>query len=98
MSLELWLQSLYIIKQESTAPELLELLQVVDRELSDASIPALSSDGKFGHAYNAGLCLCRIALRAAGYRVGKVKGVHQYEINFLVYTLDSEKKNEMIYL
>ncbi|MGP0069585.1 MAG: hypothetical protein ACLQGP_39045 [Isosphaeraceae bacterium] len=98
MSLELWLQSQYTIKQETTAPELLDLLQVVDRELSDASIPALSSDGKFGHAYNAGLCLCRIALRAAGYRVAKGKGVHQYEINSLVYTLGNEKKDEMIFL
>jgi hypothetical protein len=98
MSLELWLQSQYIIKQEPTAPELLELLQIVDRELSDASIAALSSDGKFGHAYNAALSLCRIALRAAGYRVAKGRGVHQYEINSLVYTMGNEKKDEMIFL
>src|SRR4051812_37006345 len=98
MSLEQWLQNRYIINQEATAPELLQLLSIVDRELSDASIAAVSADGRFGHAYNGALTLCRIALRAAGYRVAKGKGIHQYEINSLIYTLGSQQKNQMILL
>jgi hypothetical protein len=97
MSLEQWCQSQYIISQQATAPELFRLFSIVDRELSDASVEAISSDGRFGHAYNAALALCRIALRAAGYRVAKGKGIHQYEINSLVFALESEYKNIMIF-
>jgi hypothetical protein len=73
-------------------------LSIVDRELSDATIAAVSTDGRFGHAYNAALTLCRIALRASGFRVGKGKGAHHYEINSLIYTLGNEHKTKMLFL
>jgi hypothetical protein len=72
------------------------LLSIVERELRDASVEAVSADGRFTHAYNAALTLCRIALRATGYRVGKGKGAHQYEINSLVYTLGNQYREQMI--
>jgi hypothetical protein len=97
MSLEQWLQNGYIIKQTATAPEVLQLLSIVERELSDASVEAVSADGRFTHAYNAALTLCRIALRASGYRVGKGGG-HHYEINSIVHTLGHKYNDHMILL
>jgi hypothetical protein len=98
MSLEQWFRSQSIIKQPATAPEILQLLSIVDRELADAGIEAVSTDGRFSHAYNGALTLCRIALRASGYRVAKGKGAHYLEINSLVYTLGDSHKETQIFL
>jgi hypothetical protein len=73
-------------------------LSIVDRELADAGIVAVSTDGRFTHAYNAALTLCRIALLAAGYRVAKGGGAHYREINSLVYTLGDSHKETYIFL
>ena len=98
MSLEQWFQSQYIINQQTTAPQILQLLSIVDRELADAGIVAVSTDGRFTHAYNAALTLCRIALLAAGYRVAKGGGAHYREINSLVYTLGDSHKEIHVFL
>ena len=47
------------------------LLGVVDRELADASVAGLSDDGRFTHAYDAALLLCKLALHASGFEVQK---------------------------
>jgi hypothetical protein len=73
-------------------------LSIVDRELADAGIEAVSTDGRFTHAYNAALTLCRIALLAAGYRVAKGGGAHYREINSIVYTLGDSQKDIQIFL
>jgi hypothetical protein len=73
-------------------------LSIVDRELSDAGVAAVSTDGRFGHAYNAALTLCRIALRAAGYRANKGGGAHNREINSLELTLGDSHKNVTVFL
>jgi hypothetical protein len=59
---------------------------------------AVSSDGRFIHAYNAALTLCRIALLAAGYRDAKGGGAHYREINSLVYTLGESQNETYIFL
>jgi hypothetical protein len=94
----MWYQSQYISKQQATAPQILQLLSIVDRELADAEIVAVSADGRFTHAYNAALTLCRIALLAAGYRVAKGGGAHYREINSIVYTVGESQKNIQIFL
>jgi hypothetical protein len=73
-------------------------VSIVDRELADAGIAAVSVDGRFTHAYNAALTLCRIALLAAGYRVSKGGGAHYREINSLVYTLGESHKDTQTFL
>jgi hypothetical protein len=73
-------------------------LSIVDRELADAGIQAVSPDGRFTHAYNAALTLCRIALLAAGYQVAKGGGAHYREINSLVLTLGDSQKDVYIFL
>ncbi|MEX0711881.1 MAG: hypothetical protein WD278_06000 [Pirellulales bacterium] len=49
---------------------------VVDRDLDDAAVPALSADRRFATAYNAALQVAKMAIACAGYRVIGV-GAHQ---------------------
>jgi uncharacterized protein (UPF0332 family) len=49
--------------------ELDGLRAIVDRDLSDAQVPGLSTDRKFATAYNAVLQLAKMAIACAGYRV-----------------------------
>jgi hypothetical protein len=87
MSLEQWLRNGWLQQDDTTVAEIQRLLQVVDRDLSDAQTAGLSADGRFQHAYDAALQLCMIALRAAGYRVRKGQGHHKYSIDSLRLTL-----------
>ena len=68
MNLQRWLGERRLRRHESSAKEIADLLQVVDRDLKDASITQLSADRRFATAYSAALQLATIVLRAAGYR------------------------------
>ena len=57
--------------------EIAALRAVVERDLLDASIKALSADRRFATAYNAVLQLSQIAINCAGYRVKIGGGHHQ---------------------
>jgi len=57
--------------------ELDDLREVIERDLSDAAIPALSADRRFATAYNAVLQLAKMAIACAGYRVSARSGHHQ---------------------
>jgi len=87
MSLEQWLRNAWLQRHDPSLPEIQKLLQVVDRELSDARAMGISPDGKFEHAYAAMLQLCIIPLRAAGYQVPKGESHHKRAIDSLRYTL-----------
>ncbi len=87
MSLEQWLQNSWLQKHEPTVAEIQHLIQVVDRDISDAQAQGLSADGRFQHAYDATLQLCMIALHASGYQARKGQGHHKYGIDSLRYTL-----------
>jgi len=94
MSLEHWESISWIRKAERSAAHVDDLLGVVERELKDASITALSADNRFVHAYNAARTLCDIALHAAGYGVPKNTSQHERTINSLQFTLGSEWEKE----
>lgn len=68
MNLQEWLNNRWLRPQASSIQEIRELLSIVDRDLEDAARPGLSSDWRFGIAYNAAFKLCTIALCASGYR------------------------------
>jgi hypothetical protein len=55
-------------RHRTSAEEISALLQVVTRDLRDASVKELSPDRRFTTAYSAALQLATIVLRAAGYR------------------------------
>jgi hypothetical protein len=87
MSLEQWLQNGWLQRNDPTVAQIQQLLQVVDRDISDAQAAGLSADGSFQHAYDAALQLCMIPLLACGYRVPKGQGHHKRAIDSLRYTL-----------
>ena len=99
MSLQNWLQMGYLIKHDATVAEVRSLLRVVDRELADAGVAELSDEGRFAHAYDAGLLLCKLALHASGFELQKRAPSHHSRcINSLEFTLGKEQKATLIHL
>lgn len=98
MSLEQWSRNGWLQRSDPTLPEIQKLLQVVDRELSDARVAGISADGRFQHAYTAGLQLCMLPLRAAGYQVPKGGSHHKRAIDSLRYTLGKSHAGTADYL
>jgi hypothetical protein len=99
MSLQSWLQSGQLTNHQATVAEVQNLLGVADRELADASVVGLSDDGRFTHAYDAALLLCKLALHASGFEVQKrTAGHHAFWINSLEFTLGKNQKATLIYL
>jgi hypothetical protein len=99
MSLQNWLQIGQLTKHQATVAEVRNLLGVVDRELADASVAGLSDDGRFTHAYDAALLLCKLALHASGFEVQKrAPGHHGLWINSLQFTLGDTPKGTSIHL
>src|SRR5436190_6704541 len=97
MSLQNWLQIGHLTTHQATVPEVGNLLGVIDRELADAGVTGLSDDGRFIHAYDAALILCKLALHVAGFEVQKrAPGHHGLWINSLELTLGASHKDTMI--
>lgn len=68
MSLESLLAAGQLREHRTSAQEIEDLLQVANRDLSDARVRQISTDRRFITSYNAVLALGTIALHAAGYR------------------------------
>jgi len=99
MSLQNWLQIGHLAKHQATVAEVRNLLGVVDGELADAAMASLSDDGRFTHAYDAALVLCKLALHASGFEVQKrVPGHHSFWINSLEFTLGPAHKTTLSHL
>src|SRR5258708_11461373 len=99
MRLQNWSQIGHLINHQATVAEVRNLLGVVDRDLGDASVAGLSADGRFIHAYDAGLLLCKLALHASGFELQKrAPGHHSHWINSLEFTLGKEQKATLIHL
>jgi len=90
MSLQQWLDNSWINKTDRSGQEVSNLLDIAERQIADASLPGMSADGRFAHAYEAVRCLCELALHATGYTV--LKGMRQHErvIESLKFTLQGE--------
>jgi len=67
MSLKQWADNGWLKPHRTSRREISSLLNIVERDLKDAQ-GDISSDWRFGIAYNAVLRLCRILLSAEGYR------------------------------
>lgn len=67
MSLKQWADNGWPKPHRTSRKEIGSLLRIVERDLNDAQ-GDISSDWRFGIAYNAVLKLCRILLSAEGYR------------------------------
>jgi len=67
MSLKQWADNGWLKTHRTSREEISHLLDIVERDLNDAQRD-ISTDWRFGIAYNAALKLCRILLAAEGYR------------------------------
>ena len=72
-----WLDKGDIQKVHVTRKSLADLANLVDRDLNDARVTALSADRRFAIAYNAALNLASYAIRKTGYRVSAKVGHHR---------------------
>ena len=54
-------------RHRTSAREIADLLGVIDRDLSDATVDAISADRRFAIAYEAALQLATITVYASGY-------------------------------
>jgi hypothetical protein len=98
MSLELWKQNGWLREHETSAQEVNSLMELVERDLSDAAKEEVSKDWRFNIAYNGGLQLATIVLYAAGYRAGRGEGKHYRVIQALSLVMGPEFSKMRDYL
>ena len=60
----------WVRPHKTSRREIRDLLDIVDRDLRDAEVNAISADWRFGIAYNGALKLCTILLYTQGFRSG----------------------------
>jgi uncharacterized protein (UPF0332 family) len=69
MSWQSLLQAQRVKSHRTSRQELDDLRNVVERDLQDAAVSALSADRRFATAYNAALQSAKMVIACAGYRV-----------------------------
>src|SRR6202007_1177701 len=69
-----------------------ELLEIVDRNLADSKVEAVSTDLRFIAAFNAALCVATTALRASGHRTVTQARHHVKTIESLELTIKASPK------
>jgi len=62
-----WLRNGWLVKDKSSAPELGDLLSVIDRDLRDCRASGRSTDWQLNIAYNAALQVAVVGLAAEGF-------------------------------
>jgi hypothetical protein len=98
MSLSDWVKNDWLKPHRTTAQELEGLFSIVERELRDAQIAGISSDGKFSHAYRASLTLGTILLYASGYAPARGQSHHLRTIAAIPEILGREARDTADYL
>jgi hypothetical protein len=76
MTLESWQENGWLRPYNTSKQEVKTILELVERDLADASKVEVSKDWRFNIAYNAGLQLATLVLYAAGYRTGRGESKH----------------------
>ena len=92
MSLEKWAEFGWLKTEPTSRDEIKNLLAIVDRDLKDASVAAVSPDRRFEAAFNAARTAAIVPLRASGYRTTVQVGHHQKTIESLKLTIKAEGK------
>lgn len=90
MSLEVWVKNGWLREHKTSPQEVAGILDLVERDLSDASRAEISTDWRFNIAYNAGLQLATLVLYVAGYRTGRGESKHFRVIQALPLVLGQE--------
>ena len=92
MSLEKWAEYGWLKAEPTSRDEIKDLLAIVDRDLKDASVAAVSQDRRFEAAFSAARTAATIALRASGYRTSSQSGHHLKTIESLEFTINAEPR------
>lgn len=96
MSLKEWVDNGWLKPHRTSREEINNLLAIVERDISDAE-ENISTDWRFGIAYNAALKLCAILLYAEGYRPSH--GLQHYRtLAALPVIFGTAKKSDAEYL
>ena len=91
MDLRDWLNNSWLISHKTSSEEISNLLEIVDRDLSDCQTKGLSSDWRLNIAYNAALQAATVALAAEGYRAARDS--HHYRvIQSLELTIEADEE------
>ena len=97
MSLQQWANNGWLKVLPTSKREIGDLLGIVHRDLADASQKGISTDARFGLAYNAALKLCTILLRAEGYLPAN-DSAHYRTLQTLSLILGDQHKANVDYL
>ena len=92
MSLEKWAEYGWLKTGRTSRDEIKSLLTIVDRDLKDANVAAISEDRRFEAAFNAARTAANVALRASGYRTSTQVGHHVKTIESLELTIKADSK------
>ena len=92
MSLEKWAEYGWLKAEPTSRDEIMSLLTIVDRDLKDANVAAISEDRRFEAAFSAARTAANIALRASGYRTSTPVGHHMKTIESLELTIKADPK------
>jgi uncharacterized protein (UPF0332 family) len=97
MTLKNWSENGWLKEHKTSMQEISQLLEIVERDLKDSKNEDLSSDWKFGIAYNAALKLCTILLYCEGYKPDR-SAAHYRTIQSLSVIIGEEKNDDVNYL
>jgi len=89
MSLEKWAEYGWLKAEPSSRDEIKSLFAIVERDLEDANVTAISEDRRFEAAFNAARTAANVALRASGYRTNTT-GHHVKTIESLELTIKAD--------
>ena len=88
----MWAEYGWLKPEPSSRDEIRSLLTIVDRDLKDANVAALSEDRRFEAAFSAARTSANIALRASGYRTAVQAGHHIKTIESLELTIKADAR------
>lgn len=97
MGLNNWASNGWLKPHKTTRQQICDLFAIVARDTADAKTGRLSSDWKFGIAYNAALKLCTVLLYAEGFRPENSLA-HYRTIQALSEVLGTSYKKDVDYL
>ena len=98
MSLPTWLAAGWLQRHRTSPEEIRDLWRIVERDLRDAAAGSISTDWRYGIAYNAALKLCTILLAAEGYRPAKGQLAHTRTLGALPHILGEAHRGDADYL
>ncbi len=90
MTLQDWYNNGWLKQHTSSASEVKDLLEKVNRDISEANKTEISLDWRLAIGYNACLGCGIVALYVSGYRMAGGTGKHYRTIQSLRYTLNPD--------